>query len=292
MVLGVKFMQQKNIHWFPGHMQKATKEISERLKIIDVIIELLDARAPLASRNDVLLDLTKNKKRLVVLTKCDLADDKITRLWMEFFKKQGAFVVTLDQSNKKLLESLKDSIEELGAEKQEKLIKKGMKPQPIRAMIVGIPNVGKSTLINRIAQKRAASVQNTPGHTRAQQWIKVNKDFELLDTPGILPPNYSNPTNAINLALLGSIKETILPLDELGDKLLDFLKENYADFLKARFQIEFKNDEENYEILTKIAQRRGLITNKEFDIGRANILVLKEFKDGLIGKISLEKPQC
>lgn len=292
MVLGVKFMQQKNIHWFPGHMQKATKEISERLKIIDVIIELLDARAPLASRNDVLLDLTKNKKRLVVLTKCDLADDKITRLWMEFFKKQGAFVVTLDQSNKKLLESLKDSIEELGAEKQEKLIKKGMKPQPIRAMIVGIPNVGKSTLINRIAKKRAASVQNTPGHTRAQQWIKVNKDFELLDTPGILPPNYSNPTNAINLALLGSIKETILPLDELGDKLLDFLKENYADFLKARFQIEFKNDEENYEILTKIAQRRGLITNKEFDIGRANILVLKEFKDGLIGKISLEKPQC
>jgi len=292
MVLGVKFMQQKNIHWFPGHMQKATKEIRERLKIIDVIIELLDARAPLASRNEVLLDLTKNKKRLVVLTKCDLADDKITRLWIEFFKKQGTFVVTLDQSNKKLLEYLKASIGELGAEKQEKSIKKGMKPQPIRAMIVGIPNVGKSTLINRIAQKRAASVQNTPGHTKAQQWIKVNKDFELLDTPGILPPNYSNPTNAINLALLGSIKETILPLDELGDKLLDFLKENYIDFLKARFQIEFKNDETNYEILTKIAQRRGLLTNKVFDIGRANMLVLKEFKEGLIGKISLEKPQC
>lgn len=285
-------MQQKNIHWFPGHMQKATKEISERLKIIDVIIELLDARAPLASRNEVLLDLTKNKKRLVVLTKCDLADDKITRLWIEFFKKQGTFVVTLDQNNKKLLEYLKASIGELGAEKQEKLMKKGMKPQPIRAMIVGIPNVGKSTLINRIAQKRAASVQNTPGHTKAQQWIKVNKDFELLDTPGILPPNYSNPTTAINLALLGSIKETILPLDELGDKLLDFLKANYADYLKARFQIEFKNDEANYEILTKIAQRRGLITNKEFDIGRANILVLKEFKEGLIGRISLETPQC
>ncbi len=285
-------MQQKNVHWFPGHMQKATKEINERLKIIDVIIELLDARAPLASRNEVLLDLTKNKKRLVVLTKCDLADEKITRLWLDFFKKQGTFVVTLDQSNKKLLEILKASIGELGAEKQEKLMKKGMKPQPIRAMIVGIPNVGKSTLINRIAQKRAASVQNTPGHTKAQQWIKVNKDFELLDTPGILPPNYSNPTNAINLALLGSIKETILPLDELGDNLLNFLKENYADFLKARFQIEFNNDEENYEILTKIAQRRGLITNKEFDVGRANTLVLKEFKDGLIGRISLENPQC
>lgn len=285
-------MQQKNIHWFPGHMQKATKEINEKLKIIDVIIELLDARAPLASRNEVLLNLTKNKKRLVVLTKCDLADDKMTRLWIEYFKKQGVFVATLDQSNKKLLESLKISIGELGTEKQEKLMKKGMKPQPIRAMIVGIPNVGKSTLINRISQRRAASVQNTPGHTKAQQWIKVNKDFELLDTPGILPPNYSNPTNAINLALLGSIKETILPLDELGDKLLDFLKGNYADFLKARFQIEFENDEENYEILTKIAQRRGLITNKEFDIGRANAVVLKEFKEGLIGKISLEKPQC
>lgn len=282
-------MQQKNVHWFPGHMQKAIREIENRIKIIDVIIELLDARAPLSSRNEVLYKITENKKRLLVLTKSDLADDKITKKWVDFFVSQGNLVMCIDVNSKKIIEKLKNNVELLGKEKRDKEISKGMKPQPIRAMIVGIPNVGKSTLINRISKRNAASVQNTPGHTKSQQWIKVGNDFDLLDTPGILPPNYENKENAIRLAILGSIKDTILPLDELGDYLLTYLKTNYLQFLKKRYEIDIEYSENNYDILSKIALKRGFKQSGNLDISKANMVLLKEFKDGIIGKITLER---
>ena len=282
-------MQQKNIHWFPGHMQKATREIEERVKIVDVIIELLDARAPLSSRNEKLYKITQNKKRVLILTKKDLADDAITEKWKEYFTSLNYQVVCADLNEKKLIKIIEEKINILGRDKREKEIKKGMKPQPIRAMIIGIPNVGKSTLINRISKRNAASVQNTPGHTKSQQWIKVDNSFELLDTPGILPANYENKEYAINLALVGSIRETILPIEELADILLNYLRKYYPETIKNRYVIDFNEEDDNNSILCKIALKRGLLLKQEPDVSKASSLLLKEFRDGILGHISLER---
>lgn len=282
-------MQQKNIHWFPGHMQKATREIEERVKIVDVIIELLDARAPLSSRNEKLYKITQNKKRVLILTKKDLADDVITEKWKEYFTSLNYQVVCADLNEKKLIKVIEEKINILGRDKREKEIKKGMKPQPIRAMIIGIPNVGKSTLINRISKRNAASVQNTPGHTKSQQWIKVDNSFELLDTPGILPANYENKEYAINLALVGSIRETILPIEELADILLNYLRKYYPDTIKNRYVIDFNEKDDNNSILCKIALKRGFLLKQEPDVSKASSLLLKEFRDGILGHISLER---
>lgn len=282
-------MQQKNIHWFPGHMQKATREIEERVKIVDVIIELLDARAPLSSRNEKLYKITQNKKRVLILTKKDLADDVITEKWKEYFTSLNYQVVCADLNEKKLIKVIEEKINILGRDKREKEIKKGMKPQPIRAMIIGIPNVGKSTLINRISKRNAASVQNTPGHTKSQQWIKVDNSFELLDTPGILPANYENKEYAINLALVGSIRETILPIEELADILLNYLRKYYPETIKNRYVIDFNEEDDNNSILCKIALKRGLLLKQEPDVSKASSLLLKEFRDGILGHISLER---
>lgn len=282
-------MQQKNIHWFPGHMQKATREIEERVKIVDVIIELLDARAPLSSRNEKLYKITQNKKRVLILTKKDLADDVITEKWKEYFTSLNYQVVCADLNEKKLIKVIEEKINILGRDKREKEIKKGMKPQPIRAMIIGIPNVGKSTLINRISKRNAASVQNTPGHTKSQQWIKVDNSFELLDTPGILPANYENKEYAINLALVGSIRETILPIEELADILLNYLRKYYPEIIKNRYVIDFNEKDDNNSILCKIALKRGFLLKQEPDVSKASSLLLKEFRDGILGHISLER---
>lgn len=282
-------MQQKNIHWFPGHMQKATREIEEQVKIVDVIIELLDARAPLSSRNEKLYKITQNKKRVLILTKKDLADDVITEKWKEYFTSLNYQVVCADLNEKKLIKVIEEKINILGRDKREKEIKKGMKPQPIRAMIIGIPNVGKSTLINRISKRNAASVQNTPGHTKSQQWIKVDNAFELLDTPGILPANYENKEYAINLALVGSIRETILPIEELADILLNYLRKYYPETIKNRYVIDFNEKDDNNSILCKIALKRGFLLKQEPDVSKASSLLLKEFRDGILGHISLER---
>lgn len=282
-------MQQKNIHWFPGHMQKATREIEERVKIVDVIIELLDARAPLSSRNEKLYKITQNKKRVLILTKKDLADDVITEKWKEYFTSLNYQVVCADLNEKKLIKVIEEKINILGRDKREKEIKKSMKPQPIRAMIIGIPNVGKSTLINRISKRNAASVQNTPGHTKSQQWIKVDNAFELLDTPGILPANYENKEYAINLALVGSIRETILPIEELADILLNYLRKYYPETIKNRYVIDFNEKDDNNSILCKIALKRGFLLKQEPDVSKASSLLLKEFRDGILGHISLER---
>ncbi|MCI6357860.1 MAG: ribosome biogenesis GTPase YlqF [Erysipelotrichaceae bacterium] len=282
-------MQQKNIHWFPGHMQKATREIEERVKIVDVIIELLDARAPLSSRNEKLYKITQNKKRVLILTKKDLADDVITEKWKEYFTSLNYQVVCADLNEKKLIKVIEEKINILGRDKREKEIKKGMKPQPIRAMIIGIPNVGKSTLINRISKRNSASVQNTPGHTKSQQWIKVDNSFELLDTPGILPANYENKEYAINLALVGSIRETILPIEELADILLNYLRKYYPETIKNRYVIDFNEKDDNNSILCKIALKRGFLLKQEPDVSKASSLLLKEFRDGILGHISLER---
>ena len=278
----------QQIHWFPGHMNKALNEVENKVKLVDVVIELLDARAPLSSINENLEKLIQNKKKLIVLTKIDLADQNATKVWVEELKKKYDSILTLDLKNNGAEAILSKAVINLGKDKWAKEMAKGMKPQPIRAMIIGIPNVGKSSLINRIAKRKAAGVQNKPGYTRGEQWIKVNKDFLLLDTPGILPMSYENQKKAAHLALIGSIREEILPNETLGEMLLEYLANQYPSALFDRYGIEKVAG--RITVLNQIAERRKLVDSiGQNDLLRAEALLLKEFKDGLLGKITLEK---
>ncbi len=278
----------QQIHWFPGHMNKALNEVENKVKLVDVIIELLDARAPISSINENLEKLIQNKKKIIVLTKIDLADPEATKKWVEELKKKYDSILTLDLKNNSAETILSKAVIALGKDKWAKEMAKGMKPQPIRTMIVGIPNVGKSSLINRLAKRKAAGVQNKPGYTRGEQWIKVNKDFLLLDTPGILPMSYENQKKAANLALIGAIREDILPNEELGERLLEYLRNQYPSALSERFGISVIED--RIKVLNQIAEKRKLVDSVgQNDLIRAEALLLKEFKDGLLGKITLEK---
>ncbi len=276
-----------DIHWFPGHMNKALHEVEEKIKMMDVIIELLDARAPLSSVNERLEKATAHKKKLFLITKADLADEKQTQLWMKHFMSQDSEVLVVNLTNKNAYNSIANAVIRLGKSKWQKEMARGMKPQPIRTMIIGIPNVGKSSLINLLAKRKAAGVQNKPGYTRGEQWIRVNKDFMLLDTPGILPMSYENKEKAANLALIGSIREDILPNHDLVSYLLDELKYHYPDALKDRFDISEITSYEN--VIRAISVRRGLLTSSGgYALEKAESLLLKEFKDGLLGRITLE----
>ena len=277
----------QQIHWFPGHMNKALNEVENKVKLVDVIIELFDARAPLSSINENLSKITANKKKLVVLTKIDLADPEQTKKWQEVLAKKFDAILCLDLKNSNAEALLSKAVIALGKDKWAKEMAKGMKPQPIRTMIVGIPNVGKSSLINRLAKRKAAGVQNKPGYTRGEQWIKVNKDFLLLDTPGILPMSYEDQRKAANLALIGAIREDILPNEQLGEILINFLKAHYPNALSLRYGIDEISD--RLTVLKQICERRKIVNSVgENDLLRAEALLLKEFKDGLLGKISLE----
>ena len=278
----------KQIHWYPGHMKKAQIEVQERLKLVDVIVELLDARIPVSSRNEVLYKITKDKLRLVVLTKTDLADQKETEKWINSFKNQGFSAIFADLNKPTDVKNIIKEIEKLGENKNQKYISKGMKPQPVRAMIIGIPNVGKSTLINKMSGRHAASVQNKPGHTKAQQWIKVSNKFELLDTPGILPPSYDDPKKAANLALVGSVNAEILPNEELAKQAFDYVKENYPEYLKARFEyLDLSKDD--HTCFEEIAYKRGYFSKGGQDIEKAYKVFLNEVKNGLLGQITFER---
>lgn len=275
------------IHWFPGHMKKALNEIEAKIKLVDIVIEILDARAPLSSINPEFEKRTQNKKKIIVLSKADLADPSETAKWGTYFKKSGASLLILNLNEPKSTNIISDEVKRLGVEKHQKEIAKGMKPQPLKTMIIGIPNVGKSSLINRLAKRSAAGVQNKPGYTRGEQFIKVNNDFILLDTPGILPMSYEDKNKAINLALLGSVKEDILPNEDLALYLFNYLKKNYPNALNNRFGIEELTDFS--QTMDLIAKKRGLISGGVYDLERAYILFLKEFKDGKLGRITLEK---
>lgn len=278
----------KQIHWYPGHMKKAQIEIQDKLKVVDAIVELLDARIPVSSRNNVLYKMTKDKTRLVVLTKTDLADEKETVKWINYLKSQGIPAIFADLKKSSDVKKIIEAIENLGSAKNEKMIAKGMKPQPVRAMIIGIPNVGKSTLINKISGRNAASVQNKPGHTKSQQWIKVSNKFELLDTPGILPPSYEDKKDAINLALIGSINVEILPNEELAKMGFDFLKEFYPENLQKRFEyLDLNEDAE--KCFENIAEKRGYLLKGGKDIEKTYKVFLNELKNGLLGKITIER---
>ncbi|MEA5060990.1 MAG: ribosome biogenesis GTPase YlqF [Erysipelotrichaceae bacterium] len=278
---------EKNIHWFPGHMKKALNEIEEKVKLIDVVIEILDARAPLASMNPFLENRIANKPHLIVISKSDLADPLENEKWLSYFKSKGYAVIIGDLKDRNIIRVISKELVTLSIAKREKEARRGMKPQAIKSMIVGIPNVGKSTLINKIAKRPSAGVENRPGFTRAEQWIKVDKDFMLLDTPGVLPMNYDSQEEAAKLALIGSIREDILPYDILVTNLLKFLRQYYPNSLKERFGVnEIKDDD---TVINDICIKRGLLSSGKLDFQRGRVLLIKEFKDGLLGRMSLER---
>lgn len=281
-------MQQKSVHWFPGHMQKAMRQIEEKLKLIDIVIEIVDSRAPNSSKNKFLEELTKNKKRIIVMSKKDLADPNLLKKWEEKYRNEGYYPVPCNLNNNQDINEILKAIQIVGKEKVDRDIRRGMKPQPIRVMVIGIPNVGKSTLINRLSKRGSASTANTPGHTRSQQWIRVDKSLELLDTPGILPPHYDSQKDAINLALIGSMKLETISVSDLVNELLVFLRKNHLDKVKERYSLENVNSD--YDILEGIARRRGLLLSQgQYDLEKAEILLLKEFKEGLIVKTIIDE---
>ena len=310
-----------NFQWYPGHMTKAKRQMQEDIKLIDLVIELVDARIPLSSRNPDIDELGKNKYRLILMNKADLADRKATEQWSAFFKKKGYYVVSLDARSKNGMKSITDIIMEACKEKMERDRKRGIKNRPVRAMVVGIPNVGKSTFINSYAGKACAKTGNKPGVTKGKQWIRLNKSVELLDTPGILWPKFEDhevgmrlayigssksvelldtpgilwpkfedQKVGLRLALIGSIRDEILNTDELAVELIRFLKTQYPGILTERYEVE--ETQKETELLCGIAENRKCITKGgELDYSKAAALLIDEFRSGKLGKVTLEWPK-
>ncbi len=278
-----------NFQWYPGHMTKAKRQMQEDIKLIDLVVEIVDARIPFSSRNPDIDELGKNKYRLILMNKADLADKKATEKWSAYFKSKGYFVVSLDARSKAGMKSITDIIMEACKEKIERDLKRGIKNRPVRAMVVGIPNVGKSTFINSYAGKACAKTGNKPGVTKGKQWIRLNKNVELLDTPGILWPKFEDQMVGLRLALIGSIKDEILNIDELAVELIKYLVQAYPGILSERYSIE--EVESPSDILIGIAKSRNCISKGgELDYSKAAILLIDDFRSGKLGKLTLEMP--
>ncbi len=276
--------------WYPGHMTKAKRQMAEDIKLIDLVVEVIDARCPFASQNPDINTLAKDKLRLVLLNKTDLADKKATAAWIDYFKGQGFYCVELDSRNRKNMKAVQATLDQVCAAKFERDRKRGIKNRPVRAMVVGIPNVGKSTFINSFAGKSVAKTGNKPGVTKGKQWIKLNKSVELLDTPGILWPKFEDNTVGLHLAFIGSINDAIIETSELALELVDFLKNNYSGALSARYQIDESNA--NHDILSEIAEKRSFLKKGgQFDYDKACSVLIDEYRSGSLGLISLELPQ-
>lgn len=279
-----------HFQWYPGHMTKAKRQMQEDIKLIDLVIELVDARIPLSSRNPDIDELGKQKARLILMNKADLASNEQTGKWSEYFREKGFYVVKLDARSKAGMKAINDVIMEACKEKIERDRRRGIKNRPVRAMVVGIPNVGKSTFINTYAGKACARTGNKPGVTKGKQWIRLNKNVELLDTPGILWSKFEDQTVGLRLALIGSIKDEILNIDELSLELIRIIQERYPGILAARYELE--EGKEPVEILEQIARNRNCVQKgNELDYSKAASLVIDEFRSGRLGKITLEFPE-
>ena len=297
-----------NIQWYPGHMTKAKRAMKEDIKLIDLIIEVVDARVPLASRNPDIDELGKGKARLILLNKSDLSSERYNEAWTSWFKEKGYFVVKINSRSGAGIKQINGVVQEACKEKIERDRRRGIMNRPVRAMVVGIPNVGKSTFINSFAGKACAKTGNKPGVTKGNQWIRLNKTLELLDTPGILWPRFEDQTVGLHLALIGSINDQILNRDELAWELIRLLEEVYPGVLKERYGLtEEESDEEKGPwvslskeeqnlcasyMLEQIARKRScLIRGGELDLARAAALLLDDFRSGKLGRLSLEQAQ-
>lgn len=287
-----------NINWFPGHMAKTRRQIEEDLKIIDVVIELLDARIPLSSRNPDIKRLTKNKKRIILLNKCDLANETTNSKWVSYFSKEAPTILT-DSNSGKGIDKVTKAIDNIMADEIAKQAARGRINKTIRVMILGIPNVGKSSFINRISKKNSTEVGNKPGVTKSKQWIRIGKNQELLDTPGVLWPKFESDEVGLNLAFTGTIKDDILERTEIAYELLKILYANYKENLKERYKLA---DEELveidkkmnpiYELMQLIARKRGaIVSGGNTDDEKVARIILDDFRNCKIGKISLEEPR-
>ncbi|MFA5283475.1 MAG: ribosome biogenesis GTPase YlqF [Bacilli bacterium] len=276
------------IHWFPGHMKKALQNIEEKTRLVDIIIEIIDARAPLSSHNPFFDTMLKSKPVLIVLSKNDLADETITGKWIQYYEKIGFTTIAGNLTSPSFSKKIGIKCEQLSFAKREKEKKRGMKPQPVRVMVLGIPNVGKSTLINTLTHSSSASVQNKPGLTRSEQWIRISKYFDLLDTPGILPMRYDDEMVSKNVALIGCVKQDILPIDSLSRYLLNLLQKYYPGVLQDKYKIDHLIIDHD-DIFNKIACLRGCMSGGKFDITKAQVLLLNDFKNGYLGRISIER---
>lgn len=276
------------IQWFPGHMAKARREVSEKLKLVDIVFELIDARLPISSRNPMIDEVIHQKPRLLILNKADMADDVETHKWIKYFAEQGNTAVAINSLDGKGLQRVTKEAEEILAEKWERMKSKGMKPRAIRAMIVGIPNVGKSTLINRLAKKNIAKTGNTPGVTKAQQWIKVGKDLELLDTPGILWPKFEDQEVGLKLALTGAIKDTIINMEDLAVYGLRFLSRHYPNRMEERYGITNVAEEliETYDHIGKL--RRVFGPGGEIDYDQVSEIIVRDIRNQNFGKLTFD----
>ena len=277
----------ENINWYPGHMKKTRELIAENLKMVDLVIEVIDARIPISSRNPIIDDLVKNKKRIIILNKSDLSDDKENNAWADFFKLQGNLVMKLYCMSGSGVNQLFKLLNRLQEEKNEGQIRK----KPLRMMIVGVPNVGKSSLINRMTGKKSAKTGDRPGVTKGKQWLTLTNGMQLLDTPGILWPKFEDPLVGLNLAFCGSIKDEILDVATLALELIKVLQKDYPQFLQERYKLD-EIEEDGLANMENIAAKRGfLLQGKRIDYDRCGRTVLDEFRSGKIGRITLEKAQ-
>jgi ribosome biogenesis GTPase A len=276
------------IQWFPGHMAKARREVTEKLKLVDIIFELIDARLPLSSRNPMLDEVIHQKTRLLILNKADMADEIQTRKWIDYFESKGHKAVAINSLDGKGLNKVTKAAQELLKEKWDRMRSKGMKPRAIRAMIIGIPNVGKSTLINRLAKKNIAKTGNTPGVTKSQQWIKFGKELELLDTPGILWPKFEDQEVGYKLALTGAIKDTITNMDDLAVYGLNFLSKYYKGRMEERYKLTevSENLEETYNHIGQL--RRVFATGGEIDYDQVAELIVRDIRNQQLGKLTFD----
>ena len=280
-----------HFQWYPGHMTKARRMMQENIKLIDLIIELVDARVPLSSRNPDIDELGRGKARLILLNKADLAEDRLNDEWVAYFKEKGYSAVKVNSRKGGGIKSIQSVIQEACKEKTERDRKRGILNRPVRAMVVGIPNVGKSTFINALAGKACAKTGNKPGVTKGKQWIRLNKSVELLDTPGILWPKFEDQEVGLKLAFIGSIKDEILQTEELAAELVKFLKEYYPGVLEEKYCIP--EVQYTYKCLADIAKSRHcLVRGSELDTEKAASILLDDFRGGRLGRITLERPQA
>lgn len=276
------------INWYPGHMTKAVRQMKEDIKLIDLVIELLDARIPLSSRNPDIDDLGKNKARLVLLNKSDLADETDNNKWIQYFKDKGIIALKINSKNKQGIKEINNAVQIACKEKIERDKKRGIINRTVRAMVVGIPNVGKSTFINAYAGRAAAKTGNKPGVTKGKQWIKLNKNLELLDTPGILWPKFDNQTIGMHLAFIGSINDNILDVTELAYQLVKLLATTYPKVVVERYKIE--GHEDPLQVMYQVAEVRGCkLKGNQPDLEKTSKIIMDDFRAGKLGRITLDK---
>ncbi|MCX3303873.1 ribosome biogenesis GTPase YlqF [Bacillus sp. NEAU-CP5] len=278
------------IQWFPGHMAKARREVTEKLKLIDIVYELVDARIPMSSRNPMIEEILKNKPRIMLLNKADKADAAVTAQWKDHFQEQGIPSLSINSVNGQGLHQIVPSSKELLKDKFDKMKAKGIRPRAIRALIIGIPNVGKSTLINRLAKKNIAKTGDRPGITTSQQWVKVGKELELLDTPGILWPKFEDELVGLRLAITGAIKDTIINLQDVAVFGLRFLEEHYPDRLKERYELQ-EIPEDIAALFDAIGEKRGcLMGGGMVDYDKTTEVIIRDIRTEKFGRLSFETP--